>query len=113
MSLWGFLWVMGVTLGVAVWVVNFLSSVGGESLVREFLLFIEDSGLWRLFWGVEVLPPFIFLGRPGGTRSLGMLAGGRLGMLDLFPPWVFIEGGVMLSYRSSPLGSRVPKGYCA
>ena len=79
---------MGVTLGVAVLV--FFSGVGLESLIRELLFLIVRSGLRRLFVGVNVFPPFIFVSRCGCTRILGMMIGGIIGMLAIFPIWVFI-----------------------
>ena len=35
--------------------------------------------------GVEGLPPFVFIRWPGGIISLGMLEGGSLGILAVFP----------------------------
>ena len=78
-----------ITLGVAVWVRDFVSGVG------------EGSGLWRLFVVVGGSPPFVFVVQPGGTRSLGMVAGDSLGVLYFFPPWVFLKGGEGVCFSNS------------
>ena len=70
---------MWVTLGVAVWVEDFLYGVG------------EGSRLWRISWGVEVVPPLVLFSWYGLNRSLVILSGRSLGMLAFFPPLVFIE----------------------
>ena len=37
-------------------------------------------GLMGVFWGVEISYPLVFVGRPGGTKILEMLAISNLGM---------------------------------
>ena len=43
--------------------------------------------------GVEGLPPFVFVRWPGGIIRLGMLEGGSLGILSVFP-YLGISRGV-------------------
>ena len=64
---------------------GFFSLVLRYSPVKSFLLIKGRSGLWSLFVGVEGLPPFVFIRWPGGIISLGMLEGGSLGILAVFP----------------------------
>ena len=52
---------------------------------------------------VEVLSPLGFVSWPVGKKILGVLVGGILGELAVFPPWIFIEGGGLLLKQSSPL----------
>ena len=56
------LWLLGTTLGVAVWLCLLFYGIGG------------GSGLWRMFVVVDSFSPLVFLSRPGGTKILGMLA---------------------------------------
>ena len=37
------------------------------------------------------MPHFVFVVRPGGTRSLGMFVGRILGVFAVFPPSVYLE----------------------
>ena len=72
------------TLGVYVLMEYFFSYVGG------------GSGLWRIFVGVEGLSPLVFVILYGGTKILELLVGGRLVILFVFPPWIFLKGGGLL-----------------
>ena len=51
------------------------------------------------------MPHFVFVVRPGGTRSLGMFVGRILGVFAVFPPSVYLEwitqGGSMSRYFGS------------
>ena len=62
------LWQLGMTLGVDMWLCLMFYDIGG------------GSGLWRLFVEVEISSPLVFVRRPGGTKSLGILACRNLGM---------------------------------
>ena len=68
------LWKLGMTLGVDMWLCLMFYDIGG------------GSGLWRLFAEVESSSPLVFFSRPGGTKSLGILACRNLGMRYVFPP---------------------------
>ena len=52
----------------------------------------DRSGLWSLFLDVKGSYPLVFIGRPGGTKILGILAGRRLSVSAVFLPWIFFEG---------------------
>ena len=61
----------------------------------------EGLGLWKLFVGADYPSTLIFVSWPVGTEILGILAGGSLGMLALFPPWIFLEGGGCIMFKQS------------
>ena len=63
----------------------------------------ERLGLWRLCLSVEVLSTLVFVIRTGGTKILGMLTGGSLGMLAVFTPCIIIKGEGLLFKHSSSL----------
>ena len=46
--------------------------------------------------GVEGLSPLVFVILYGGTKILELLVGGRLVILFVFPPWIFLKGGGLL-----------------
>ena len=84
------------TLGVADWLLSFFSGVRG------------GSKLWKIFVGVYISPPLVFVSRPGGTKILGMLAFSKLVMCALFTPRIILEEGELLFKHSSPCEKYFP-----
>ena len=84
-----------------------MSGVGRASFVGGFLLLKGYLRLCEPLMGVEGSFLWVFYRSYGGTKSLGMLDVGILGVLAALPLYILLDGGCLLFTPPPPLGSRI------